>query len=129
MLPAGHFLGRSPSHLPHRFTPYPLVRFLCKSHILLDHPANRGLLPNLEAPFELSRHTLLWSPHSAGTLPPHNEYRRNSQLSVKIGITNHPSAKKIPHPIKTIIAGAAPTAHLLAQLESKGFQSVHVYGL
>ncbi|KAF8506944.1 acetyl-CoA synthetase-like protein [Russula emetica] len=49
--------------------------------------------------------------------------------TVQIGITNHPSAKKLPHPIKTIIAGAAPTAHLLAQLESKGFQSVHVYGL
>jgi long-subunit acyl-CoA synthetase (AMP-forming) len=48
---------------------------------------------------------------------------------IKIGITNHRSAKRLPHPIKTIIAGAAPTAHLLAQLESKGFQSVHVYGL
>src|SRR5712672_3313526 len=48
---------------------------------------------------------------------------------IKIGITNHPSAKRLPHPIKTIIAGAAPTAHLLAQLESKWFQSVHVYGL
>lgn len=49
--------------------------------------------------------------------------------TVQIGIMNHPSAKKLTHPIKTIIAGAAPTAHLLAQLESKGFQSVHVYGL
>jgi len=49
--------------------------------------------------------------------------------TVQIGITNHPSAKNLPHPVKTIIAGAAPTAHLLAQLESKGFQSVHVYGL
>lgn len=48
---------------------------------------------------------------------------------LKIGITNHPSARRLPHPIKTIIAGAAPTAHLLAQLESKGFQPVHVYGL
>jgi hypothetical protein len=48
---------------------------------------------------------------------------------LKIGITNHPSARRLPHAIKTIIAGAAPTAHLLAQLESKGFQPVHVYGL
>ncbi|KAH9968801.1 acetyl-CoA synthetase-like protein [Russula dissimulans] len=49
--------------------------------------------------------------------------------TVQIGITNHPSAKRLSHPIKTIIAGAAPTAHLLAELESKGFQPVHVYGL
>ncbi|KAI0004170.1 acetyl-CoA synthetase-like protein [Russula compacta] len=49
--------------------------------------------------------------------------------TVQIGITNHPGAKQLAHPIKTIIAGAAPTAHLLAQLESKGFQPVHVYGL
>ncbi|KAI9512904.1 acetyl-CoA synthetase-like protein [Russula earlei] len=49
--------------------------------------------------------------------------------TVQIGITNHPSAQQLLHPIKTIIAGAAPTAHLLAQLESKGFQPVHVYGL
>ncbi|KAI0001859.1 acetyl-CoA synthetase-like protein [Russula vinacea] len=49
--------------------------------------------------------------------------------TVQIGIANHPSAKKVPNPIKTIIAGAAPTAHLLSQLESMNFQSVHVYGL
>jgi len=49
--------------------------------------------------------------------------------TVQIGIMNHPSAKLLPHPVKAIIAGAAPTAHLLAQLESKGFQPVHVYGL
>lgn len=49
--------------------------------------------------------------------------------TVQIGITNHPDAKLLPHPIKAIIAGAAPTANLLAQLESKGFQPVHVYGL
>ncbi|KAI0257390.1 acetyl-CoA synthetase-like protein [Lactifluus subvellereus] len=49
--------------------------------------------------------------------------------TVQIAITNHTSARQLPHPIKTIIAGAAPTAHLLAQLESKGFQPVHVYGL
>ncbi|KAF8272882.1 hypothetical protein EI94DRAFT_1769496 [Lactarius quietus] len=49
--------------------------------------------------------------------------------TVQIGITNHPDAKQLPHPIKAIIAGAAPTANLLAQLEAKGFQPVHVYGL
>ncbi|KAH9175520.1 acetyl-CoA synthetase-like protein [Lactarius sanguifluus] len=49
--------------------------------------------------------------------------------TVQIGIANHPDAKQLPHPIKAIIAGAAPTAHLLAQLEGRGFQPVHVYGL
>ena len=43
--------------------PIPSLEYsLCKSHLLLDHPANRGLLPNLETPFELSCHTLLWGP-------------------------------------------------------------------
>jgi hypothetical protein len=55
--------------------PIPSLEYsLCNSHLLLDHPANRGLLPNLEAPFELSCYTLLWGPYSAGTLPPHKEY-------------------------------------------------------
>ncbi|KAI0274811.1 acetyl-CoA synthetase-like protein [Gloeopeniophorella convolvens] len=49
--------------------------------------------------------------------------------TVQIGITNDPNARDLPHPIKTIIAGAAPTAHLLSQLETRGFQPVHVYGL
>ncbi|KAH9044744.1 acetyl-CoA synthetase-like protein [Lactarius pseudohatsudake] len=49
--------------------------------------------------------------------------------TVQIGIANHPDAKQLPHPIKAIIAGAAPTAHLLAQLEGRSFQPVHVYGL
>ncbi|KAF8272880.1 hypothetical protein EI94DRAFT_102972 [Lactarius quietus] len=51
------------------------------------------------------------------------------RCSDKIGIANHPDARQLPHSIKAIIAGAAPTASLLVQLESKGFQPIHVYGL
>jgi hypothetical protein len=42
----------------------------CKPRLWLDHAADRGLLFNLEALLELSCHTLLWSSHSAGALPP-----------------------------------------------------------
>jgi hypothetical protein len=48
---------------------------------------------------------------------------------MKIGIANHPDARRLSRPIKAIIAGAAPTASLVVQLESKGFEPVHVYGL
>ncbi|THH20011.1 hypothetical protein EW146_g1276 [Bondarzewia mesenterica] len=49
--------------------------------------------------------------------------------TVQIGIVNDPNARKIDHKVMTIIAGAAPTAHLLGELEKKGIQPVHVYGL
>ncbi len=84
MLPAGHFPGQSPSHLPRRCAPCflfpagptrdPLVRVYANLTHFLDHPANCGLLPYLEALFDLSCYTLLWGPHSAGTLSPLKEY-------------------------------------------------------
>jgi len=49
--------------------------------------------------------------------------------TVQIGIVNDPAAQKPPHPISAIIAGAAPTAHLIGELEKKGISPVHVYGL
>ncbi|KAK7064386.1 AMP-dependent synthetase and ligase [Favolaschia claudopus] len=49
--------------------------------------------------------------------------------TVQIGIVNHPSAKKLPRPISAIIAGAAPTASLIASLEQLGITPIHVYGL
>jgi hypothetical protein len=39
-----------------------------RPHLWLDHLAERGLFLNLEALFEFSCHTLLWSSHGAGTL-------------------------------------------------------------
>ncbi|KAL0950993.1 hypothetical protein HGRIS_007738 [Hohenbuehelia grisea] len=49
--------------------------------------------------------------------------------TVQIGIVNDPDARKLPRPITAIIAGAAPTAHLIGELEKKGISPVHVYGL
>lgn len=49
--------------------------------------------------------------------------------TVQIGIVNDPAARPLPRPISAVIAGAAPTAHLISQLEQKGIKSVHVYGL
>ncbi|KAG7450358.1 acetyl-CoA synthetase-like protein [Guyanagaster necrorhizus] len=49
--------------------------------------------------------------------------------TVQIGIVNDPSAKKLTKPISAIIAGAAPTAHLLGALEGIGIKPIHVYGL
>ena len=51
---------------------------LCRPHLWVDHPAERRLFPNLETLFELSCYTLLWSSHSAGTLPPLGDYWRDA---------------------------------------------------
>ena len=68
----------------------------------------------------------------------------------QIGIVNDPMAGKLSRPVTAIIgafetissstigrsrvlklslAGAAPTAHIIAELEKKGINPVHVYGL
>lgn len=49
--------------------------------------------------------------------------------TVQIGIYNHPLARRLPKPVTAIIAGAAPTPHLISELEKKGIKPVHVYGL
>ncbi|KAJ3517367.1 hypothetical protein NLJ89_g536 [Agrocybe chaxingu] len=49
--------------------------------------------------------------------------------TVQIGIVNDPQARRPPQHITAIIAGAAPTAHLIAELEKTGIKPVHVYGL
>jgi acyl-CoA synthetase (AMP-forming)/AMP-acid ligase II len=49
--------------------------------------------------------------------------------TVQIGIVNHPLARRPPNLVKAIIAGAAPTAHLLGKLEEIGIAPIHVYGL
>lgn len=49
--------------------------------------------------------------------------------TVQIGIVNHPLAKKPPRRIRAAVAGAAPSAHLIEELERIGIVPVHVYGL
>ena len=47
----------------------------------------------------------------------------------QIGLVNAPEARALPRHVVAIIAGSAPTAHLIGELEKKGIRPVHVYGL
>ncbi|TCD70256.1 hypothetical protein EIP91_004157 [Steccherinum ochraceum] len=49
--------------------------------------------------------------------------------TVQIGIVSSPEARRVPQPIRAIIAGSAPTAQLIGDLETKGITAIHVYGL
>ncbi|THH03222.1 hypothetical protein EW145_g6430 [Phellinidium pouzarii] len=49
--------------------------------------------------------------------------------TVQIGIVTHPDAQMLEKPVTAIIAGSAPTAHLIGELEKKNIHVVHVYGL
>ena len=47
----------------------------------------------------------------------------------QISLLNAPEARNVPNVVTTIIAGSAPTAKLIEDLEQKGINPVHVYGL
>lgn len=49
--------------------------------------------------------------------------------TVQIGVVNAPEARKLDSAIVAIIAGSAPTAHQLGELEQRNIRPVHVYGL
>ena len=49
--------------------------------------------------------------------------------TVQIGITNHSLARKLDREVKVAVAASAPTAALLAKMESLNLKPVHVYGL
>ncbi|KAI9572826.1 hypothetical protein HD554DRAFT_2014398 [Boletus coccyginus] len=49
--------------------------------------------------------------------------------TVQIGIVNDASKQRLQHPVFAIVAGSAPTAQLIGQLEQIGIKPVHVYGL
>ncbi|KIJ68289.1 hypothetical protein HYDPIDRAFT_173052 [Hydnomerulius pinastri MD-312] len=49
--------------------------------------------------------------------------------TVQIGIVNDPAARPLSRPISAIVAGSAPTAQVIGQLEQIGITPVHVYGL
>ncbi|KAF9270371.1 acetyl-CoA synthetase-like protein [Marasmius fiardii PR-910] len=48
--------------------------------------------------------------------------------TVQIGIVNDPSARRLPQQVTAVIAGAAPTAHLIGSLEKIGIKPIHTYG-
>jgi hypothetical protein len=47
---------------------------------------------------------------------------------VQIGLLADPNAKRLTKPVAAILAGSAPTASLIGELEKKNIHSVHVYG-
>ncbi len=49
--------------------------------------------------------------------------------TVQIGLTNHPDARKLDRRVNVAVAASAPTANLLAKMESLNLYPVHVYGL
>ncbi|GAA5852965.1 hypothetical protein JCM9279_000096 [Rhodotorula babjevae] len=52
----------------------------------------------------------------------------NAAPTVQIAIVGHHKARKLDKPLLATIAGAAPTATLIEQLEKLGITVVHVYG-
>ena len=48
---------------------------------------------------------------------------------LQIGLINAPLSRRLEKPINAIIAGSAPTAHLIGELEKRNIKPVHVYGL
>ncbi|KAJ9480344.1 putative Oxalate--CoA ligase (putative) [Pseudozyma hubeiensis] len=49
--------------------------------------------------------------------------------TVQIGLVNHPTATKLNRRVNVAVAASAPTANLLAKMESLNLHPVHVYGL
>ena len=47
----------------------------------------------------------------------------------QIGLINAPLARRLERQVYAIIAGSAPTAHLIGELEKRNIKPVHVYGL
>ncbi|EJF66260.1 AMP-dependent synthetase and ligase [Dichomitus squalens LYAD-421 SS1] len=48
--------------------------------------------------------------------------------TVQIGLINAPMARRLEKPVFAIIAGSAPTAHLIGELEKRNIKPVHTYG-
>ncbi|KAF8446086.1 acetyl-CoA synthetase-like protein [Boletus edulis BED1] len=48
--------------------------------------------------------------------------------TVQIGIVNDASKQPLRNPVSAIVAGSAPTAQLISQLEQIGIKPVHTYG-
>ena len=49
--------------------------------------------------------------------------------TVQIMLVNHASARRLDHPVRTMIAGAPPSPTLLEQLRALNFVPIHAYGL
>jgi fatty-acyl-CoA synthase len=49
--------------------------------------------------------------------------------TVHIMLMNHPAARRLDRPVTVYAAGAPPSPTLLAQLKTRNFRAIHVYGL
>ncbi|KAF9230298.1 hypothetical protein BU15DRAFT_69311, partial [Melanogaster broomeanus] len=66
--------------------------------------------------------------HGAGwTFPWANVFACATQSRLELSTT--PRHDPVPHPMSTVVAGSAPTAQLIGQLEQIGIKPIHVYGL
>ena len=50
-------------------------------------------------------------------------------LHSQLAIATHPMARTPPQKVRTTVAGAAPTATLIKNIESLGIQIDHIYGM
>ncbi|WP_420632704.1 AMP-binding protein [Candidatus Palauibacter sp.] len=53
----------------------------------------------------------------------------NGAPTVQIMLVNHPAARRLEQPVRTMIAGAPPSPTLLEQLRALNFEPIHAYGL
>jgi fatty-acyl-CoA synthase len=53
----------------------------------------------------------------------------NAAPTVHLAMLQHPAARRLDRPVIAGVAGAPPTAALLARMESCGLRPLHVYGL
>ncbi|ORY07702.1 AMP-dependent synthetase and ligase [Basidiobolus meristosporus CBS 931.73] len=53
----------------------------------------------------------------------------NGAPTVQISIANHPSAHRLPKPVKVTVAGSSPSPNLIASMKRLNLIPVHTYGL
>ena len=53
----------------------------------------------------------------------------NGAPTVSLMLVNHPKARRLPQPVKTVIGGAPPSPTLLAQMKALNLHPIHAYGL
>ena len=128
----GHELGLSlgSTHVPRGWMDIPVG-----GHIRCIRPnygSKRVVSTDLESSLQFFCHPLLWGSHCTGNPVPEPRALSlpfDAHHFQQTGLVNCRQVKKLPRPVTAIIAGSAPTAHLIASLEKLGIIPVHVYGL
>lgn len=131
--------GRSHGPLPSRSLLRLTRASFCSVHpqyltcICVDHSAYGIRSSDLVALPELGSVTLLWSAYRPGmqtfVATAASMILNRACFLIQLGIVTHPDARRLEKPVNAIVAGSAPTAHLIGELEKKNIHVVHVYGL